>query len=66
MLSNYVLGYSLLQCPLIKMERVCVDFSGFWIKLGNTLYFLEAFLVRMKESLCADFFPPPSYFYAAK
>lgn len=62
MLSNGVLGYSLLQCPLTKMERASVDFSGFWIKLGNTLYFLEAFLVRMKGSLCAVFFPPPSDF----
>lgn len=59
MLSNRVLGYSLLQCPLLKMERASVDFSGFWIRLGNTLYFLQAFLVWMKGSLCAGFFFPP-------
>lgn len=43
------------------MERASVDFSEFWIKLWNTFYFLEGFLVWMKELLCtvSPPFPPP-------
>lgn len=42
------------------MERASVDFSGFRVKLWNTLYFLEGFLLWMKGLLCSV--PPPSPF----
>lgn len=41
------------------MERASVDFSGFRLKLWNTLCFLEGFLLSMKGLLCRVLPPSP-------